>query len=181
MYCASIQVFAEPIVLVGPVVDTHTVIPVENERPSLPKSMEKGLLASIGMTTTGTCPSAGRVAVLWIWRNCAVVEYPDRPRNRPADALTTSDAARAVVEALVAGIASVATSIAVSSPVAATDAVLIRASVVCRPLRIAIAEALDAAVAGHMPDSLTVALLLRVHHMAVKGELPRDLARLVLG
>ena len=41
-------------------------------------------------------------------------------------------------------------------------------------------EVLEAAVAGHMPDSLTVALLLRVHHMAVKGELPADLARLVL-
>jgi 8-oxo-dGTP pyrophosphatase MutT (NUDIX family) len=47
--------------------------------------------------------------------------------------------------------------------------------------RVPFAEALDAAVAGHMPDSLTVALLLRVHHMACKGELPADLARLVLG
>jgi 8-oxo-dGTP pyrophosphatase MutT (NUDIX family) len=47
--------------------------------------------------------------------------------------------------------------------------------------RVPFAQALDAAVAGHMPDSLTVALLLRVHHMAVKGELPADLARLVLG
>lgn len=46
--------------------------------------------------------------------------------------------------------------------------------------RVPFAEALDAAVAGHMPDSLTVALLLRVHHMAVKGQLPADLARLVL-
>jgi 8-oxo-dGTP pyrophosphatase MutT (NUDIX family) len=46
--------------------------------------------------------------------------------------------------------------------------------------RVPFGEALDAAVAGHMPDSLTVALLLRVHHMAVKGELPVDLARLVL-
>jgi 8-oxo-dGTP pyrophosphatase MutT (NUDIX family) len=46
--------------------------------------------------------------------------------------------------------------------------------------RVPFAEALDAAVSGHMPDSLTVALLLRVHHMAVKGELPADLARLVL-
>ena len=46
--------------------------------------------------------------------------------------------------------------------------------------RVPFGEALDAAVAGHMPDSLTVALLLRVHHMAVKGELPADLARLVL-
>ncbi len=47
--------------------------------------------------------------------------------------------------------------------------------------RVPFAEALDAAVAGHMPDALTVALLLRVHHMAVRGELPSDLARLVLG
>jgi 8-oxo-dGTP pyrophosphatase MutT (NUDIX family) len=48
-------------------------------------------------------------------------------------------------------------------------------------VRVPFGEALDAAVSGHMPDSLTVALLLRVHHMAVKGELPDDLARLVLG
>lgn len=47
--------------------------------------------------------------------------------------------------------------------------------------RVPFAEALDAAVAGHIPDALTVALLLRVHHMAVRGELPSDLARLVLG
>ncbi|PTS90360.1 MULTISPECIES: NUDIX domain-containing protein [unclassified Caulobacter] len=47
--------------------------------------------------------------------------------------------------------------------------------------RVPFSEALEAAVGGHMPDVLTVALLLRVHHMAVKGELPRDLARLVLG
>ena len=46
--------------------------------------------------------------------------------------------------------------------------------------RVPFAQALDAAVCGHMPDALTVALLLRVHHMAVKGELPADLARLVL-
>jgi 8-oxo-dGTP pyrophosphatase MutT (NUDIX family) len=46
--------------------------------------------------------------------------------------------------------------------------------------RVPFSQALDAAVSGHMPDSLTVALLLRVHHMAVKGELPADLARLVL-
>jgi 8-oxo-dGTP pyrophosphatase MutT (NUDIX family) len=46
--------------------------------------------------------------------------------------------------------------------------------------RVPFSEALDAAVSGHMPDSLTVALLLRVHHMAVKGELPADLAKLVL-
>lgn len=48
-------------------------------------------------------------------------------------------------------------------------------------VRVPFAEALDAAVSGHMPDALTVALLLRVHHMAFRGELPSDLARLVLG
>ncbi|MBC7668849.1 MAG: NUDIX hydrolase, partial [Gemmatimonadaceae bacterium] len=47
--------------------------------------------------------------------------------------------------------------------------------------RVPFPEALDAAVAGHMPDALTVALLLRVHHMAVKGELPAKLTQLVLG
>jgi 8-oxo-dGTP pyrophosphatase MutT (NUDIX family) len=46
--------------------------------------------------------------------------------------------------------------------------------------RVPFGQALDAVVSGHMPDSLTVALLLRVHHMAVKGQLPADLARLVL-
>ena len=48
-------------------------------------------------------------------------------------------------------------------------------------VRVPFGQALDAALSGHMPDSLTVALLLRVHHMAVKGELSADLARLVLG
>jgi len=46
--------------------------------------------------------------------------------------------------------------------------------------RVPFGQALEAAVSGHMPDSLTVALLLRVHHMAVKGELPAGLAGLVL-
>jgi len=46
--------------------------------------------------------------------------------------------------------------------------------------RVPFAQALEAAVTGRMPDSLTVALLLRVHHMAVVGELPADLAALVL-
>jgi 8-oxo-dGTP pyrophosphatase MutT (NUDIX family) len=47
--------------------------------------------------------------------------------------------------------------------------------------RVPFQEALAAALDGRMPDSLTVALLLRVHHMAVTGALPGDLARLVLG
>jgi 8-oxo-dGDP phosphatase len=46
-----------------------------------------------------------------------------------------------------------------------------------RPFR----EALDLAVAGHMPDSLTVAMLLRAYHMAREGELPPALTRAMLG
>jgi 8-oxo-dGTP pyrophosphatase MutT (NUDIX family) len=46
--------------------------------------------------------------------------------------------------------------------------------------RVPFREALDAAMAGHMPDAITVALLLRTHHMAVRGELPGDLAALIL-
>jgi 8-oxo-dGTP pyrophosphatase MutT (NUDIX family) len=46
--------------------------------------------------------------------------------------------------------------------------------------RVPFREALDAATAGHMPDAITVALLLRTHHMAVRGELPVELAALIL-
>jgi 8-oxo-dGTP pyrophosphatase MutT (NUDIX family) len=42
-------------------------------------------------------------------------------------------------------------------------------------------EALAAATSAHIQDALTVAMLLRAHHMAVTGELPDHLARLVLG
>jgi 8-oxo-dGTP pyrophosphatase MutT (NUDIX family) len=42
------------------------------------------------------------------------------------------------------------------------------------------AEALDLALRGEIFDSLTVAALLRTHHMAVTGELADDLARAVL-
>jgi 8-oxo-dGTP pyrophosphatase MutT (NUDIX family) len=42
------------------------------------------------------------------------------------------------------------------------------------------AELLDLAVAGKIQDSLTVAMLLRAHHMAVSGELPRELAKNML-
>lgn len=42
-------------------------------------------------------------------------------------------------------------------------------------------EALDAAVAGHLPDMLTVAMLLRGYHMAREGSLPDALARAMLG
>jgi 8-oxo-dGTP pyrophosphatase MutT (NUDIX family) len=47
-------------------------------------------------------------------------------------------------------------------------------------VRVPFGEALRAAVSAQIQDSLTVAMLLRVHHMAVTGELPGDLARLVL-
>lgn len=46
--------------------------------------------------------------------------------------------------------------------------------------RVPFGEALEAAVAGHMPDAITVALLLRTHHMAFRGELPAELAALIL-
>ena len=42
-------------------------------------------------------------------------------------------------------------------------------------------EALDAAMAGHLPDMLTVAMLLRGYHMACEGALPGALARAMLG
>ena len=47
-------------------------------------------------------------------------------------------------------------------------------------VRVPFREALDAAMAGHIQDALTVAMLLRAHHMAVTGELPGALSRLVL-
>lgn len=46
--------------------------------------------------------------------------------------------------------------------------------------RVPFREALDAALAGWMPDLLTVAMLLRAHHMAVEGALAPELARLML-
>jgi 8-oxo-dGTP pyrophosphatase MutT (NUDIX family) len=46
--------------------------------------------------------------------------------------------------------------------------------------RVPFGEALDLALRGEIQDSLTVAMLLRAHHMACSGELPRDLNRLVL-
>jgi len=42
-------------------------------------------------------------------------------------------------------------------------------------------EALDAALAGYLPDMLTVAMLLRGYHMAREGSLPGALARAMLG
>jgi len=47
--------------------------------------------------------------------------------------------------------------------------------------RVPFGEALEVATAGYIKDVLTVAMLLRVHHMASKGELESGLAALVLG
>ena len=48
-------------------------------------------------------------------------------------------------------------------------------------VRVPFREALDAAVAGHLPDMLTVAMLLRGYHMARERALPDALARVMLG
>lgn len=48
-------------------------------------------------------------------------------------------------------------------------------------VRVPFREALDAAVAGYLPDMLTVAMLLRGYHMAREGSLPGALARAMLG
>lgn len=42
-------------------------------------------------------------------------------------------------------------------------------------------EVLDAVIAGHIRDALTVAMLLRAYHMAKEGHLPAALARAMLG
>lgn len=47
--------------------------------------------------------------------------------------------------------------------------------------RVPFREALDAAMAGHMRDMVTVAMLLRGYHMAREGALPGALARAMLG
>jgi 8-oxo-dGTP pyrophosphatase MutT (NUDIX family) len=48
-------------------------------------------------------------------------------------------------------------------------------------VRVPFGEALDAAMAGYLPDMLTVAMLLRGYHMAREGSLPGALARAMLG
>jgi 8-oxo-dGTP pyrophosphatase MutT (NUDIX family) len=48
-------------------------------------------------------------------------------------------------------------------------------------VRVPFREALEAAMAGHLPDMLTVAMLLRGYHMAREGSLPGALARAMLG
>ena len=47
-------------------------------------------------------------------------------------------------------------------------------------VRVPFREALEAAMAGHIQDMLTVAMLLRGYHMAREGALPGALARVVL-
>lgn len=47
--------------------------------------------------------------------------------------------------------------------------------------RVPFREALDAALAGHLKDALTVAMLLRAYHMAREASLPPALARAMLG
>jgi 8-oxo-dGTP pyrophosphatase MutT (NUDIX family) len=47
--------------------------------------------------------------------------------------------------------------------------------------RVPFREALDAAMAGYLPDMLTVAMLLRGYHMAKEGSLPGALVRAMLG
>ena len=47
-------------------------------------------------------------------------------------------------------------------------------------VRVPFREALDAAAAGRIQDAITVAMLLRLHHMAVEGELSDGLTRAVL-
>jgi 8-oxo-dGTP pyrophosphatase MutT (NUDIX family) len=46
--------------------------------------------------------------------------------------------------------------------------------------RVPFREALDAALAGHMEDALTLAMLLRAYHMAQEGALPDALTRAML-
>jgi 8-oxo-dGTP pyrophosphatase MutT (NUDIX family) len=47
--------------------------------------------------------------------------------------------------------------------------------------RVPFGELLQAALAGHIEDVLTVAMLLRAYHMAREGQLPDALARVMLG
>jgi 8-oxo-dGTP pyrophosphatase MutT (NUDIX family) len=48
-------------------------------------------------------------------------------------------------------------------------------------VRVPFREALDAALAGHLQDMLTVAMLLRAYHIAREGALPGALTRAMLG
>jgi 8-oxo-dGTP pyrophosphatase MutT (NUDIX family) len=46
--------------------------------------------------------------------------------------------------------------------------------------RVPFSEALELALSGRLQDLITVAMLLRAHHMAVEGQLPRSLAESML-
>jgi 8-oxo-dGTP pyrophosphatase MutT (NUDIX family) len=48
-------------------------------------------------------------------------------------------------------------------------------------LRVPFREAFDAAMAGHLPDVLTLAMLLKAYHMAREGALPASLAQAMIG
>lgn len=48
-------------------------------------------------------------------------------------------------------------------------------------VRMPFREAFDAAMAGDLEDVLTVAMLLKAHHMARQGSLPPALARAMIG
>ena len=48
-------------------------------------------------------------------------------------------------------------------------------------VRVPFREAFDAAMAGELQDVLTVAMLLKAHHMAQQGSLPPALARAMIG
>uniref|UniRef100_UPI0025FCE8A8 NUDIX domain-containing protein n=1 Tax=uncultured Phenylobacterium sp. TaxID=349273 RepID=UPI0025FCE8A8 len=48
-------------------------------------------------------------------------------------------------------------------------------------VRVPFREAFDAAMAGDLEDVLTVAMLLKAHHMARQGSLPSALARAMIG
>lgn len=94
VYCTSNQQSAEPIVLVGPVLELQIVMPVDIALPLIPKSIEKLLVAGTVNVITGTAVSAGSDAVLWICINCEDVFelYPESPHSVPAEALATLDA-----------------------------------------------------------------------------------------
>lgn len=47
-------------------------------------------------------------------------------------------------------------------------------------VRVPFREALGEALSGRIQDLITVAMLLRAHHMAIEGQLPRDLAEAML-
>jgi len=75
-----------------------------------------------------------------------------------------------------AGFGYLAMGLAPSPPVAETDDTEDIALA-----RVPFREALDQALAGNMPDMITIAMLLRAYHMAREGELPAQLTHAMLG